>query len=86
MARKTPRIQSEKMKHRRETKLKLTEFWKDWLERVFWTLAQVVLAVLIKEVGNLDGAYIPAIAAGLAALKGFVARKVGDPDSAATLK
>lgn len=64
----------------------MTPFWKDWLERVLWTSAQVVVGVLITATANLDGYYVPIIAAGLAALKGLLAKKVGDPNSAATLK
>lgn len=63
---------------------RLPKFWRDWTERVFWTAVQVVLAVVIGEVGNLDGAYVPFIAAGLAALKGLVAKKIGDGQSAST--
>lgn len=63
---------------------KLPKFWRDWTERVFWTCAQVVLAVLIKETADLDGSYVPVIAVLLAGLKGMVAKKIGNGESAST--
>lgn len=63
----------------------MSVFTRDWLERVGWTVAEAALAVVAVEVAELEGVYVPVIAAGLAALKGLVARQMGDPDSAATL-
>lgn len=60
-------------------------FKKDWLERVLWTAAQAVLGVVAVEVADLNLAWAPVVAVAVAALKGVVARKVGDPESAATL-
>lgn len=60
---------------------------KDVLERALWTAAQAFLAVY--TVGGVDeakSAITAAVAAGISVLKGFVATKVGDPKSAATLK
>lgn len=65
----------------------MNKFWKDWTERVLWTAAQAVVGVGIVEVTSLSSdsnvwwaaLLIPA----LSALKGLVAKKVGDPDTAA---
>lgn len=61
----------------------MSSFWKDWLERVGWTLAQVVLGVLIVETADLPYWWVVPLTSVLSMLKGLVARKVGDPDSAA---
>lgn len=58
---------------------------KDWLERVLWTLAQAVLAILIQQVADLPYEWVPILTAVLAAIKGLVAKKVGDPESASTV-
>ena len=63
-----------------------SKFTKDFLERVLWTLAQVALSFLTAELFDLPAWAIPIMATALAAAKAFVARKVGDPNSAATLK
>lgn len=68
-------------------------FWKDWGERVLWTLLEAAIAVLIVESpgfladGELPQWAIPLIASALAALKGYVARKLVDrhADSASTV-
>lgn len=63
----------------------------DALERIFWTFVQVVLAGVTVEALNawtaaeISPVWVPLVAAGFAALKTFVARRIGDPDSAATL-
>lgn len=64
----------------------LTPFWKDWSERVFWTALQGVLAIVIANVAGLQGEYVPVLMAALAAVKGMVARHVGDPNTASTVK
>lgn len=64
---------------------KLTPYQWDLLERVAWTMTQAALGVLAVAVADLPPAYAPVVAAALAAAKGWVARKLGDPDSAATL-
>ena len=60
-----------------------TSWARDVAERVGWTAAQCALAGLTVEFLGLPGwALVPA-AAGLAYVKGLVAKHVGDPQSAA---
>jgi len=60
-------------------------FWLDLAERVVWTAAQVALAGVTVDVFDLPSWAVLPAAAALAAVKGLVARHVGDPDSAAML-
>lgn len=62
----------------REFRLKL-------LERVLWTAVQAGLGVVSVEAFGLPVVYAPIIASALAVVKGYVARRVGDPQSPATL-
>lgn len=55
------------------------------VERTLWTLAQVTLAAVPVALWGVAPGYVPLIAAVLAILKGAVAKKVGDPNTAATL-
>lgn len=64
----------------------MSKYFKDWLERVAWTAAQAAVGVLIVETQDLDQWWVFPIAAGLAGLKGFIAKKIGNPDSASTVK
>lgn len=64
----------------------MSEYLKDLLERVLWTAAEAGVAVAITETADLHTAYAPLIATGLAVLKGWLAKKVGDPDTAGTRK
>jgi hypothetical protein len=60
---------------------------KDVLERALWTAVQTFIAVY--AVGGVDqakAAATAAAAAGLSVVKGFAATKIGNKDSAATLK
>lgn len=57
-------------------------FRKDLLERVGWTAAQGALATITVASLDIPPAWVPVIAAGLAAVKGFVAKHVGNKDSA----
>lgn len=60
-----------------------TKWAKDVAERVAWTAAEVVLSyVVVSSIGLPEWAVMPATA-GLAWLKGVVAKHVGDPTSAA---
>lgn len=61
----------------------MSNFSKDWAERVFWTAVQAVVAVVAVEVTNLDYVWVPVATAALAAVKGFVAKQVGNPETAA---
>jgi hypothetical protein len=54
-------------------------------ERVLWTAAQAGLGVLTVEVLDVPVAWAPIVATALAALKGYVARRVGNPQEPATL-
>lgn len=60
----------------------MSQFWKDWLERVLWTLAQAALAVLAVAVTDLPYWWVAILTPLLSALKGFVAKKVGDGNTA----
>lgn len=60
---------------------------KDVAERALWTAAQTFLAVYtVGGMEELKAAGTAAVAAGLSVIKGFVATRVGDKSSAATLK
>ena len=56
----------------------------DLLERVFWTAVQAGLGVISVEQFDLPDVYIVVIAFGLSVIKGFVAKQIGNPDSAST--
>lgn len=66
-------------------KVKTKKYLIDLGERVFWTAAEVAVAVVSVEVGNIDPAYSVPIAAGVAVLKGYVAKHVGSDSTAALL-
>lgn len=58
----------------------------DALERVVWTALQAGAAIIIAaDAFDVEVLKAAAIAAGLAAAKAFLARAVGNPESAATL-
>ena len=57
----------------------------DITERAGWTFAQAFIALLITHKADWPTQYAAAIALGLSVLKGFIATKIGDRDSAATL-
>ena len=65
------------------------EFLRDAAERVFWTYLQALVGLLavsgVTGLDSLQSAAIAAIPAALAAVKAIIAKKVGDPDSAAML-
>lgn len=63
----------------------MSTYVKDLLERLLWTIAQVTVGVLVVEAGNWDAWWAVPVAAALMAAKGYIARYIGDPDSAATL-
>lgn len=60
-------------------------FWADWAERVAWTAIQGGLAIVTVDNLDLPTWAVPTIAAALAALKGFVAKQIGNQDSASTV-
>ena len=59
-------------------------FLVDMLERVFWTALQAGIGVISVEQWDLPEAWIVVIAFGLAVIKSFVAKQIGDPNSAST--
>lgn len=61
------------------------KFIKDWAERVFWTAAQAGVAAISFNAWDLPLWSLPIIAAGLSAVKGFIAKQVGKGDSASTV-
>ena len=66
--------------------MKVSKVWvRDVCERVGWTALQAALGVLTTNLTGLPVAYAVPVAAGLSALKGWVATQIGDPNSAATL-
>lgn len=62
----------------------MPKFLVDLLERVGWTAAEAGLAVVTTDSLNVPIAWAPLVAAGLALLKGFVAKHIGNGDSAST--
>lgn len=58
------------------------ELISDIAERVLWTAAEAAVAVLAIHTADLDPMWVAPAAALLAALKGFIAKHIGD-DSAA---
>lgn len=65
----------------------MTKLHKDIIERAIWTAAQAFVAVYtVGGVDQLKSAATAAVAAGISVIKGFIATKIGDPNSAATLK
>lgn len=65
----------------------MNKLYKDILERAIWTAAQAFIAVYtVGGIDELKSALTAAVAAGISVVKGFVATKVGDKESAATLK
>jgi hypothetical protein len=65
----------------------MNKLYKDVIERAAWTAAQAFLAIYtVGGVDELKAAATAGVAAAISVLKGFVATRVGDPGSAATLK
>jgi hypothetical protein len=60
------------------------KFWADWIERVLWTLAQAGVGLVAIDQFDLPLWLVPIAAAGLSALKGLVAKQIGNKDSAST--
>ena len=63
----------------------MSTYWRDLTERVFWTAVQAGLGLVTVEALGVPVAYAAVVATVLAVVKGLVARKLGDPDSASTL-
>jgi hypothetical protein len=65
----------------------MNKLQKDILERAIWTAAQAFIAVYtVGGVDEIKSAATAAVAAGISVVKGFVATKMGNPESAATIK
>lgn len=58
------------------------KFLKDLAERVGFSAAYAATSVLVVELGDLPYEWAPVVVAALAALKGVLAKRVGDPESA----
>jgi hypothetical protein len=54
-------------------------------ERVIWTAVQAALGVVTVEMFDLPPVLAPVFATVLAVVKGYVARRIGDPNEPATL-
>jgi hypothetical protein len=54
----------------------------DSIERIFWTIIQAVVAILIVEIGDLEVWWAAVAMAVLVTVKTQVARYVGEPDAA----
>lgn len=66
-------------------KLTDKQYWSDLSERVFWTCVQGAVAAISVDTFELPVWLVIPIATGLAALKGLVAKKLGEANSASTL-
>jgi len=65
----------------------MSKLYKDVAERALWTAVQTFIAVwTVGDMESAKAASVAAIAAGLSVIKGFAATKIGDKDSASTLK
>lgn len=65
----------------------MKSLYKDLIERALWTAVQAFIAVYtVGGVDSLKSAAAAALAAGISAVKGIAATKIGDPNTAATLK
>lgn len=62
------------------------KFALDALERLAWTGAEAAIAQAAVVARDLPPAWVVPIGMAIAAIKAIVARHVGNPDSAATLK
>jgi len=63
----------------------MSKYVKDLVERVGWTAAQAGVGVLIIANTDAPTAYAAVIAAALALVKGFIAKKIGNKESASTV-
>lgn len=61
------------------------KFIKDTTERVVWTAIQAGVGVVAASAADWPKEWAFVIAAGIALVKGLVARHIGDPDSASTV-
>jgi hypothetical protein len=65
----------------------MNKLYKDVAERALWTAVQTFIAVwTVADLESAKAAAVAAIAAGLSVVKGFAATKIGDKESASTLK
>ena len=61
----------------------MSKFVKDYLERLAWTVAYAAIGFAIVESNDLDPQYFAGITVLLMAAKGIVAKKIGNPETAA---
>ena len=61
------------------------QYLTDLIERVLWTAAEAGIAYALVSIQGANDWWVIPVATCLAAIKGFVAKKIGDSNSAATL-
>lgn len=64
----------------------MRKYWRDAIERILWTALAAALAAGGVYIADLPEVYIPIATVVLTTVKVAVAKKVGDPNSAAMLK
>lgn len=63
-----------------------SKYVKDALERILWTAVAAILSAGGVYIADLPQVYIPIATVALTTVKVLVAKKVGDPSSAALIK
>lgn len=65
----------------------MNKLYKDIIERAIWTAVQAFFAIYtVGGVDQIKAAATAGVAAGLSVIKGFVATRIGDKESAATIR
>lgn len=64
----------------------MKKYLKDLAERMFWTGAEAAVAVISVDTADIPKTWVIPIAIALAAIKGVIAKHVGNGDSASTVK
>lgn len=64
----------------------MNKYWKDATERVLWTMAYAGISVVITALTGVPYTWAPALTVALNMAKVFIARYVGDPDTASFSK
>lgn len=62
------------------------KYWKDALERILWTALAAAISAGGVYVADLPEVYIPIATVVLTTVKVSVAKRIGDPESAAIMK
>jgi len=61
----------------------MTTYWKDFAERLGWTVVEVGAGFAVVDFTDIKAAWVIPVTAALMAVKGFAAKKIGDPNTAA---